>query len=93
MLKKAFMLTLVLVYPNPTRPFQVETNASDVVIGVLLSQLDDVGTQYPVAYPKFNYLVYDKELVAIISTFVKWWPYLAGVQHRIQVVTNHKSLI
>ena len=65
-----------------------------------MSQPDDDGTLHPVAFysrkftaPEINYPVYDKELAAIISAFAEWRPYLAGAQHRIQVVTDHKNLI
>ena len=66
-------------------------------MGVVLSQLDDAGTLHLVAYyswkfsvPEINYPVYDKELAAIISSFTEWRPYLAGAQHHIQVVIDHK---
>jgi hypothetical protein len=99
-LKAAFLSAPLLVHPDPTRPFQVETDASDFAIGAVLSQPDDNGTLHPVAFysrkftaPEINYPVYDKELAAIISAFAEWRPYLAGAQHRIQVVTDHKNLI
>jgi hypothetical protein len=42
---------------------------------------------------KINYQVYDKELLAIITTFEQWRPYLVGAQHRVQVLTDHKNLL
>ena len=55
---------------------------------------------HPVAYysrkfteAEINYPIYDKELAAIIAAFEEWRPYLAGAQHRIQVVTDHKNLV
>ena len=99
-LKKAFISAPVLVHPNPTKPFQVEADASDFALGAILSQLDENGTLHPVAYysrkftaSEINYPVYDKELAAIISAFAEWRPYLVGAQHRIQVVTDHKNLM
>ena len=99
-LKAAFLTAPVLVHPNPTRPFQVETDASDFSIGVVLSQPNDDGTLHPVAFysrkfttSEINYPVYDKELAAIITAFTEWRPYLAGAQHHIQVLTDHKNLI
>ena len=75
----------MLVHPNPTRPFQVETDATDFSISAVLSQHDDDGTLHSVAFysrkfttPEINYLVYDKELAAISSDFTEWRPYLAG---------------
>ena len=55
---------------------------------------------HPVAYysckfttPEINYPIYDKEILVIIASFEEWRPYLAGVQHCIQVITDHKNLI
>ena len=57
----------LLAHPDPRRPFQVETDASNFAMGAVLSQPADVGTVYPVAYysrkfsaPEVNYPVYDK---------------------------------
>ena len=98
-LKFAFMSAPVL-HPGPTKPFKVETNASGFAIGVILSEPNNDGVQHLIAYysrkfrgPKVNYLIYDKELVAIISVFEEWRPYLVGAQHRVQVVNNHKNLL
>ena len=100
LLKQAFTMAPVLLHPDPTKPFQVETDASDFAIGAILSQPDEVGVLHPVAYysrkftaPEINYPIYDKELLAIIAAFEEWRPYLAGAQHRIQVITDHKNLI
>ena len=42
---------------------------------------------------EINYLIYDKELVSIISAFKEWRPSLAGAQHHVHVVTDHKKLL
>ena len=96
-LKFAFMSAPVL-HPGPTKPFKVETNASGFAIGVILSEPNNDGVQHLIAYysrkfrgPKVNYLIYDKELVAIISVFEEWRPYLVGAQHRVQVVMATKN--
>ena len=90
----------VLLHPDPTKPFHVETDASDFSIGAILSQPDEVGVLHSVAYysrkltaPKINYPIYAKELLTIIVAFKERGPYLAGVQHHIQVITDHKNLI
>ena len=76
MLKKAFMSALVLAHPGPTRPFQVETDASNFTIRSVLSQPNDASTLQPMAYysrkfiaPEINYPFHNKELMAIISAF------------------------
>ena len=78
-LKAAFLTAPMFVHPDPTRPFQVETDASDFAIGAILSQPNDDGTLHSVAFyylkftaPEINYPVYDKELAAIISAFTEW---------------------
>jgi len=43
--------------------------------------------------PKSTTQVYDKEFLAIITTFEQWRSYLAGAQHRVQVLTDHKNLL
>ena len=37
MLKQAFTMAPILLHPDPTKPFQVETDASDFAIGAILS--------------------------------------------------------
>ena len=83
-----------------TKPYTIETDASDFAIGAILSQSDKNGILHPVAFysrkftpPEINYPIYDKELSAIIAAFEEWRPYLVGAQHRIQVVTDHKNLV
>jgi hypothetical protein len=78
----------------------VETNPSDFALGAILSQFGIDGLLHPVAFysrkltsAKINYQVYDKELLAIITAFEQWRPYLARVQHRVQVLTDHKNLL
>jgi len=57
----------------------IETNASDFVIGAILSQRDEEKRLHPVAFhsrkfqpPKINYEIYDKELLAVMNTFKHW---------------------
>jgi hypothetical protein len=99
-LKMAFTSTPVLIHPDPTKPFIVETYASDFALGVILSQSGIDGLLHLVAFysqkltnAEINYRVYDKELLAIITTFKQWRPYLARAQHRVQVLTDHKNLL
>jgi hypothetical protein len=89
----------VLVLPDPTKPFEVETDASDYAIGGQLGQRDQDGKLHPVAFfskklegPRLNYPIHDKELMAIIEAFQEWRPYLSGTTHEVQVFTDHKNL-
>jgi hypothetical protein len=99
-LKQAFSTAPMLLHANLRKPFQVETDASDFAINAILSKADNTNIMHPMAYysqkftaAKINYPIYNKELVAIIAAFEEWHPYLAGAQHRIQVVTDHKNLV
>ena len=65
----------MLVHPDPTRPFQIETVISTFAIGAVLYELDDDDTLHLVVFysqkfigPEINYLVYNKELTTSIST-------------------------
>jgi hypothetical protein len=99
-LKMTFTSAPILIHPDPAKPFIVETDASDFALGAILSQFGIDGLLHPVAFysrkltsAEINYQVYDKELMAIITAFEQWRPYLAGAQHRVQVLTDHKNLL
>ena len=50
-LKKHFMEESVLIMPDHTKPFQIETDASKYATGAVLTQLDSNGDRHPVLYP------------------------------------------
>jgi hypothetical protein len=92
-LKQALVSAPVLVLPDFSKSFTIETDASSAGIGAVLSQ-----DQHPVAYiskalgPKAQALsTYEKECMAVILAVSKWKPYL---QHKeFTILTDHKSLI
>jgi hypothetical protein len=99
-LKMAFTSAPVLIHLDPAKPFIVETDASDFALGAILSQFGIDGLLHPVTFysrkltsAEINYQVYDKELLAIITAFEQWRPYLAGAQHQVQVLIDHKNLL
>ena len=72
-LKKQFTEEPVLMMPDHTRPFQIETDASMYTTGAVLTQLDSNGDRHPISFisktlspTKRNYEIYDRELLAII---------------------------
>ena len=76
--------------------FVVRIDISDFAIGQLLLQ-DDEQRIRPVAYEsrklsptELNYLIHEKELLAIIHALKIWRIYLEG--HHFKVITDHKSL-
>jgi hypothetical protein len=98
-LKMAFTFAPILIHPDPTKPFIVEMDVF-FALGAILSQFGIDGLLHPVVFyslkltsAEINYQVYDKELLAIIMAFEQWRPYLAGAQHRVQVLIDHKNLL
>ncbi len=83
-LKMAFTSAPILIHPDLAKPFIVETDASDFALGAILSQFRIDGLLHPVVFysrkltsAEINFQVYDKELLAIITAFEQWRPYLA----------------
>ena len=78
LLKTAFTTAPVLVHPDFSKPFFMETDASNFALGAVLSQLGDGEKLHPVAFhsrkfsaAEINYEIYDKELLAIVDSFQK----------------------
>ena len=75
-LKQQVVKAPVLKHFDPKRQSILETDASDLVTGGILSQYDDDDVLHPVAFysksmipAECNYHIYDKELLAIIRCF------------------------
>ena len=98
-LKKAFTFDVILRHYNFDLKIVVEIDVSDYVSGEILSQYDQNGVLYSVAYffkkhspAECNYEIYNKELMAIVRAFEKWRPKLEGFLSPVEVITNHKNL-
>ena len=94
-----FILVPILTHFDAEREIIVETDALDYVSAGIMSQYDDNGVLYPVAYflkkhlpAECNYEIYDKELMAIIRCFEEWRPALESTPYAIRVLSNHKNL-
>jgi len=77
----------------------LETDASDYDYGAILSQQSDDDYWLPVAYmskqmlpAERNYVIYDKELLAIIEALKIWCHYLEGSPHPVEIWSDHKNL-
>jgi RNase H-like domain found in reverse transcriptase len=59
--------------PDQSKPFQIESDASKMATGAVLTQLDSNGNRHPVAFlsktfseTERKYKIYDQELLGII---------------------------
>ena len=87
----------VLVLPQDSGKFRVETDASDYAIGGVLSQQQE-GKWKPIAFlsrtmtpAETNYEIYDKELLAIMEALRVWRQYLLDAKERFKVWTDHEN--
>lgn len=95
-LKTIMTSDTLLAYPNYDEPFILTTDASNVAIGAVLSQIVD-GSEKPIAYlsrtlskAEENYSATSKELLAIYFAAKSFRPYLYGRQFTIY--TDHEPL-
>lgn len=93
LLKQSLVSAPVLALPDFQQPFTLETDASDLGIGAVLSQ-----NQHPIAYvskplgPRTQGLsTYEKECLAIMMVVDHWRPYLQFQEFLI--LTDHHSLM
>ena len=93
-------MALVLAHYNMRLETWVETNSSDFVTAGMLSQMHN-GILRSVAFfskkmssAEYNYMIYDKELLAIVKSFETWRLELANVdpERPMKVYTDYKNL-
>ena len=90
---------LVLLFPDLTKPFKLEVDASNVAIGAVLNQIGLDDKLHPIAFhseslsqAERNYDIYDCELLAIVKAPQAWRTYLAGSPHKVIIHTDHANL-
>ena len=76
----------------------LETDASDCALAAILSTQSN-SEIHPIAFysrafstAEINYDMHNKELLAIVKSFKKWWHYLEEVATLVEVYTDHKNL-
>jgi hypothetical protein len=91
-IKHRLFLSLVLSLPYLQWPFEIENDASDYVVGTILSHKKN-----PVAYHSetlsdtvAKYPTYDKEMYSIVESRRQWKNYILGKDTIIH--TDHKPL-
>jgi hypothetical protein len=89
----------VLKMFDPTKPAELETDASDFAVAGQLGQRDEQGRLHPIAFfsrklsgPELNYPIYDKEFLAIVLCFEEFRHYLQGSMYKVKVYTDHKNI-
>ncbi|KAF8749465.1 hypothetical protein RHS01_09965 [Rhizoctonia solani] len=89
----------VLIHSNPKLPYYLETDASGVAMGAILSQQGADNQLHLVAYmsksfsgTKANYDTHNKELLAIIKALEEWRIFLEATDRPIQVFMDHWNL-
>jgi hypothetical protein len=96
-LKKALITEPILIAPDNTRDFVLETDASDIAIGATLKQVADDGFLHPVAYAsktlngaQTRYQTSEREALAIPWALAHFRTILEG--HKYTCLTDHKAL-
>jgi hypothetical protein len=97
-LKEAITTAPVLIQPDPTKPYTIDTDSSDFGNGMTLYQKGDDGKLHPVAFDgrklhgaELRYPTHEKELLAIKDALQKWHHYIENGLP-ITVITDHDSL-
>ena len=97
LLKDALCEKVILRFPDMTKSFEVSTDASDVGLGCILSQRDELDRNRQVCFAskaftdnEKNWHIRDKEAFAFVFALRKFRPYLLGRPFR--WYTDHRSL-
>jgi RNase H-like domain found in reverse transcriptase/Reverse transcriptase (RNA-dependent DNA polymerase) len=98
-MKKQFTEEPVLLMPDQSKPFQIESDALKVATGIVLTQLDSNGDWHFIAFlsktfseTERKYEIYDQELLGIIQALKEWRHHIQGSGHMTIVYSNHKNL-
>ena len=98
-LKRLFTTSPILKMWREDHKTILETDASGWAVGGYLSQYDDRGNLYPIAYfskkltpAECNYNIHDKELLAIVKCLAEWRGELIGLQKPFTIFTDHNNL-
>ena len=99
-LKNTLASTPLLAMYDPARETRVETDASDGVVGGVMSQRSPTdGNWHPIAYfsktmlpAETRYEIHDKEMLAVVRCMLAWTAELQGLEQPFTVFTDHRAL-
>ena len=96
-LKEVLTRGPILVTPDWTKPFILQTDASAFGLGYVLSQIDGTGEEHPIAFAskkllqsEKNYSAIEREALAIVQGVKHFRTYLQGSKFTIE--TDHNPL-
>lgn len=96
-LLKAFKENVVLEHPNYDKTFFVDTDASDVGVGAVLTQFDEQGRERPIHFAsrkltpgERKWAVREKEALAIVFGLLTFRHHILGTEFIVR--TDHQSL-
>jgi len=99
-LKKRFKKEPILMTTDPTRPFEIFTDASNHGTGAVLTQKDENGVQHPCFFyskpftgAEKRYHTAEQEFLAIIRAIQEWRQYIDGAPEETVVWTDHNNII
>ena len=98
-LKERFITVPILAYWDPDLKIVLEADCSGYSLGACLSQIDKEGQLQPITYfskklspIESNYLIYNKEMLAIIRAIEEWQGKLKSIKDPFIVLTDYKNL-
>lgn len=96
-LKEALVSAPVMRAPDWNRPFRCHTDASQLAVGGILTQIDDSGDEYVISYfskrltpAEENYSANDRELLGLVKFLQRFRCYLEGSEF--EVLTDNQVL-
>ena len=96
-IRRRLVTAPILAFPDYERAFILDTDASDIGIGAVLSQVQEDGSERVIAYvsrvltkPEQRYCVTRRELLAVVTFVQHFRPYLLGRHFLLR--TDHGSL-
>jgi len=98
-LKEEFQKAPVLLMPDLTKLFVIESDASKFATRTVIRQKDMNGDYHPCGYishsfdaTQRNYEIYNRELMGIVRALETWQHYLQGSPFPMVILSDHKNL-